>query len=191
MLCQPLALPISLSPPAQALPGLAEATALLAQVAATPVEDLDIGLTNRHLPNAASGPLAVALRRHMCGGPDAAMLRGETLNMVFPAFAALGHGQGSRELHHYKAWVHKLATKEYADELVVLATAHELNVEITCVPFTPYNSPRPWTISKYAPPCFQRHAASTCSSGEQRRPLHVARTSDGPGSARSRTFSMR
>ena len=87
----------------------------------------------------------------MCEGPGAAMLRGEILNMVFPAFAALGHGQGSRELHNYKAWVHKLATKEYADELVVLATAHELNVEITCVPFTPYNSPRPWTISKYAP----------------------------------------
>ena len=140
------------TPPAQALPGFAEATSLLAQVTATPVEDLDVGCTNRHLHNAAIGLLAAALRRHMCEGPGAAMLRGETLNMVFPAFAALGHGQGSRELHHYKAWVHKLATKEYADELVVLATAHELNVEITCVPFTPYNSPRPWTISKYAPP---------------------------------------
>ena len=140
------------SPPAQALPGLAEAAALLGQVKAMPVEDLDIGLTNRHLDNAAIGPLAVALRRHMCGGPDAAMIRGETLNMVFPAFAALGHGQGSRELHHYKAWVHKLATKEYADELVVLATAHELNVEIMCVPFTPCTSLRPWTISRYAPP---------------------------------------
>ena len=118
------------SPPAQALPGLAEAAALLGQVKAMPVEDLDIGLANRHLDNAAIGLLAVALRRHMCGGPDAAMLRGETLNMVFPAFAALDHGQGSRELHHYKAWVHKLATKEYSDELVDLATSHELKCTI-------------------------------------------------------------
>ena len=48
------------TPPAQALPGFAEATSLLAQVTATPVEDLDVGCTNRHLHNAAIGPLAAA-----------------------------------------------------------------------------------------------------------------------------------
>ena len=80
------------------------------------------------------------------------MLRGEALNMLSPAFAALEHGRGSRELRHYKAWVHKLATKEYADELVVLATAHELGIDIVCVPVTPDNSTLPWAISTYRPP---------------------------------------
>lgn len=56
----------------------------------------------------------------------------------------------------YNNWVQKLGTKEYADELVVLACALEFNVKIVCVPFTPpehitENGQR-WSISTYAPP---------------------------------------
>ena len=140
------------SPPAQALPGLPQVAVLLAQVRGTPVEALDVAFKTRCARTAPIGLLAAAIRAHMCDGPEAVMLRGEALNMLFPAFAALEHGRGGRELHHYKAWVNKLATKEYADELVVLATAHELGIEIVCVPFTPDSSPRPWAISTYSPP---------------------------------------
>ena len=79
------------------------------------------------------------------------MCRGEVLNMLPPAFGALDHGRGSRGLHRYKAWVRTLATKEYVDELVVLATVREINLEINCVPFTTDSAARPWTISKYTP----------------------------------------
>ena len=69
--------------------------------------------------------------------------------MIFPAFAALDDESDHRQMHHYKAWVEKLASKEY--ELVVLATAHAMQVVIICVPFTPETSNAPWVISKYRP----------------------------------------
>jgi hypothetical protein len=87
----------------------------------------------------------------MCDGPDAALLRAEMLNMLYPAFAALDSQGDRRQLHHYKAWVKKLASKEYADELVVLATAQTLQVEIVCVPYTPDAATVPWVISTYRP----------------------------------------
>ena len=37
----------------------------------------------------------------------------------------------------YLRWVQKLATKEYADELVVLCVALELDIRITIIPYTP------------------------------------------------------
>ena len=87
----------------------------------------------------------------MCDGTDAVLLRDPVLHMIFPAFAALDSQSDQRQLHHYKAWVKKLASKEYADELVVLATAHTLQVEIVCVPFTPDSADAPWAISTYRP----------------------------------------
>ena len=54
-------------------------------------------------------------------------------------------------MQHYKNWVSKLAFKEYADQLVLWATAHALQIEITCVPFTPESSNVPWVITKYRP----------------------------------------
>ncbi len=56
------------------------------------------------------------------------------LRMIFPAFAALDSPTDHRQLRCYKTWVNKLASKEYADELVVLATAQTVQVEIVCVP---------------------------------------------------------
>ena len=96
------------------------------------------------------GKLAVQLRHHMCLGDDAAMLQPRVRDKIYQAFAALGARGPRRTLALYKHWVAKLATHEFADELVVLATACELRVRITCVPYT-----RPgqadWRISRYAP----------------------------------------
>ena len=85
----------------------------------------------------------------MCDGPDAILLREDVLRMFCPAFAALYSQSGRRQLHHYKAWVKKLASKEYADELVVLATAQALQLDIVCVPFTPASASAPWAIAVY------------------------------------------
>ena len=56
--------------------------------------------------------------------------------MIFPAFAALDSQSDRRQLQHYRAWIKKLSSKEYADELMVLATAQTLQVCIVCVPYT-------------------------------------------------------
>ena len=51
----------------------------------------------------------------------------------------------------YNNWVQKLATREYADELVVLACALHLNIQIVCIPYTPSGAERKWKISRYSP----------------------------------------
>ena len=95
------------------------------------------------------GQLAFLLRQYTCVGPDAILLREDVLRMIVPAFAALESQNDRRQLHHYKAWVKKLASKEYADKLVVLATAQALQLEIVCVPFTPASASAPWAIAVY------------------------------------------
>ena len=79
---------------------------------------------------------AVQLRHHMCFGDKAAMLKAYIRDSIYQAFAALGVGGQPRTLQQYKGWVTKLASNEFADELVVLATAMELRVRISCVPYT-------------------------------------------------------
>ena len=48
------------------------------------------------------------------------------------------------------------ATKEYADELVILACALELKIKLVCVPYTPVEhvgqNGQKWSISQYCPP---------------------------------------
>ena len=45
--------------------------------------------------------------------------------------------------------MHKLASREYADELVVLAVALELSIHIVVVPYTPESAVYPWKILTY------------------------------------------
>ena len=52
----------------------------------------------------------------------------------------------------YKQWVEKLNTREYADELVLLAVALELPVRLVVIPYTPQSSDRPWAITSYGAP---------------------------------------
>ena len=52
----------------------------------------------------------------------------------------------------YKQWVEKLGTREFADELVLLAVALELPVRLVVIPYTPPASERPWVITSYEAP---------------------------------------
>jgi len=133
----------------QALPALDDVSVLLHDVRAISVEDLDCHTTSLFLRDSSVGQLALLLRRYMCCEPDGVLLRPSFVQMIFPAFAALDSQSDRRQLHHYKSWVKKLASKEYADELVILATAKALNVEIVCVPYTPESAMAPWVISRY------------------------------------------
>jgi hypothetical protein len=98
------------------------------------------------------GLLAEKLRKYMCDGPDAVLLRQDMLEKLFPAYAGIDARSERRQLHHYRQWVQRVAEKEFADELVVLAVTLELNVRIVCIPYTRPGATRPWTISTYAPP---------------------------------------
>ena len=68
-----------------------------------------------------------------------------------PADCSVSASSPGHTSEHYKAWVRKLATKEYADELVLVATARALGIEIQCVPYTPESSSTPWSITLYKP----------------------------------------
>ena len=54
-----------------------------------------------------------------------------------------------RTLQHYKDWVSRLATREYADELVITTVATHLKVRIVVVPWTPPTAQMPWKLSSY------------------------------------------
>ena len=92
------------------------------------------------------GTLAVQSRHHMCLGNKAAMLQPRIRDTMYQAFVALDAQGTSRTFDQYKDWVGKSAVNEFADELVVRATAIELRVWITCVPSRP-----DWVISRYEP----------------------------------------
>ena len=49
----------------------------------------------------------------------------------------------------YVRWVQKLATKEYADELVVLCVALELGIRIKIIPYTPPTAIGTWAVATY------------------------------------------
>ena len=138
--------------PAQALLGLGEAAELLSQTRRMQLRDLDQKDAGVRLQATPVGLVAEQLRKYMCAGDDAVLLRRDVVDRLYPAFAALDTNSARRQLPHYKQWVAKLATKEYADELIVLAVALELRIRIVCVPYIPRDSPRPWVITTYGPP---------------------------------------
>ena len=96
------------------------------------------------------GHFAFRLRQYMCDGSDAVLLRDDMRRKIYLAYAGLEANSGVRTLAAYKNWVARLATKEYADELVVMACALELRIKIVCFPYTPIGS-TPWAISTYQP----------------------------------------
>jgi hypothetical protein len=130
----------------QALP--ASIAPLLEETSAMDLLSLDVGRGGT-LKNTPLGSLASALRQHFCGGDSPVLLRLDMMDRVFHAFAGLQSDGPVRTLGMYKSWVARLATREYADELVVLAVALELKVSIVCVPFTPPDAATAWVISTY------------------------------------------
>jgi hypothetical protein len=95
------------------------------------------------------GKLAATLRHHFCAGPSPVLLRLGMMDRIFQAFAGLQEDGPTRTLQMYKRWVEKLATREFADELVVVAVAMELKIAIVCVPHTPQEAASQWVVSTY------------------------------------------
>ena len=99
--------------------------------------------------HSALGLCAEALRVHFCGGDSAVMLRADMKDRIFSAFAGLDARGPARTEAAYAKWVKKLATHEYADELVVLCVALEFRIRIVIVPHTPASALAPWAIATY------------------------------------------
>ena len=126
--------------PPQALPGLEPATSLLREMQEKiPLVNLD-GAPASQIQNSPLGRLAFLLRQYMCEGNEAVLLRSDVRARIFPAFALIGSNRQQRTMQSYKRWVQRLASREYADELVILATASELRINIVCVLYTPTNA---------------------------------------------------
>ena len=132
---------------AQALPGDCPARQAVDELRALGVQRcVDAGV--RHSP---LGVVAEALRTRFCGGDAAVLLRADMKARIYQAFASLDVGGRARTEAMYTRWVQRLATREYADELVVLCVALELAVRITIIPYTPPHALGQWAISSYGP----------------------------------------
>ena len=117
---------------AQALPSLPEAQALLQNVRALALANMapdDIG-------RSALGLCAAKIRTYFCDGADAALLRHDMQERIYSAYACLNSKGPARTRERYRQWVQKLATREYADELVIVVVALELQIPIICIPYT-------------------------------------------------------
>ena len=108
-------------------------------------------LSLERIGQSSLGRFAEQLRLFMCAGPHAVLLRSDMKELLYAAFAALGQTH-DRTMQQYTNWVGRLGTREYADELVVLAVARALKVKIICVPHTPASAAGQWSISQYQPP---------------------------------------
>ena len=130
---------------AQALPGDHQARIqvdkLRAQGVAASMQD--------NIQRSALGLCAEALRAHFCAGPDAVMLKPSIRSKLFPAFAGIVSSGPARTDALYDKWVAKLGTREYADELVLLALTLELPIHIVVIPYTPKTALAPWAVTSY------------------------------------------
>ena len=132
---------------AQALPGDCPAWRAAAELRAQGVQRcVDDGVRFSPL-----GTVAEALRTRFCGGDAAVLLRADMKARIFQAFAGLEVGGVARTEAMYTRWVEKLATKEYADELVVMCVALELAIRITIIPYTPPEALGEWAVARYGP----------------------------------------
>ena len=133
--------------PDQALPDAIPT--LLEQTRALDLQSLDRARSSV-VKDSPLGLLAASLRQFFCAGESAVLLRRDMLIRIYEAFACLDASGPRRTVATYKAWVERLSQNEYADELVIVAVALELNIRIVCVPFTPQEAPQPWAVSQYS-----------------------------------------
>ena len=129
----------------QALPAEHTARTLLQQLRDEGV-DLPVARATR---DSVLGKLAESLRRHFCLGSTAVLMRADVKNRIYQAFALLGRHRARRTEELDAHWVQKLASTEYADELVVLAVAVELSIRIVIIPYTPEDALAHWAIPTY------------------------------------------
>ena len=146
---------------AQALPGQHPACTSLVELRAKGLaECMTVGARR-----SALGLCAEALRTHFCDGPDAVLLRPGMRANIYAAFAGLAVNGPVRTEQLYRQWVQKLATREYADELVVLAAALELPIRIVVIPYTPESALAPWAITTYESPAVVGDGSRTLYLG--------------------------
>ena len=92
------------------------------------------------------GKLARRLRNLVCGEAGH-MLQKNNIHKYAPAFAYLQQEyKCSASFADYVHWVRRVADCEYADELVLSATAEMLQLELVVVPYTPVGSDSPWSV---------------------------------------------
>ena len=113
----------------------------------------------------ALGKLAARLREYFCSGPTAALFRPDVKDKICAAFASLPVRGKQRTEQLYEGWLHKLASREYADELVVLAVALELSMRIVVIPCTPEFALEHWKIPTYGPTVAAQDASRTIYLG--------------------------
>ena len=77
------------------------------------------------------------------------LLKDDMMARIYCAFAALEPRGPARTEQMYVRWVQKLATREYADELVVLCVALELGIRVRIIPYTPPSAIGQWAIATY------------------------------------------
>ena len=92
-------------------------------------------------------------------------MRADVKNKIYAAFASLAVRGPQRTEQLYERWVAKLAFKEYADELVVVAVALELSIRIVVIPYTPESALRPWAIPTYGSTGVAQDAGRTIYLG--------------------------
>ena len=95
------------------------------------------------------GIAADDLRQFFCG-PNGYMFRVDVMATYAQIFAACDavYGANAATLEGYKAWIHKVATGEFADEIILAACAQRLKICITTVPHKPTGS-APWPIAQH------------------------------------------
>jgi hypothetical protein len=92
------------------------------------------------------GKLARRLRNLVCG-EGGYMLQKNNIHKYAPAFAYLQQEcKCSASFADYIHWVRRVAESEYADELVLSATAEMLQLELVVVPYTPDGSDSQWSV---------------------------------------------
>ena len=82
----------------------------------------------------------------MCG-ENGYMLQKDSVCKWAPAFAYLQREhEFSASFNDYVHWVRRVADREYADELVLSATAEMLQVELSVLPYTPLGAKSQWAV---------------------------------------------
>ena len=115
----------------------------------------DFADVNRRGGNDDFGEVAKQLRVLVTGSDG--YLRGETQMRTFGiAFAALQASAPASQgatTESYNRWLDKVSVNEFADELILAATAEYLKLCIVIVPYTPPTAESQWAISEH--PCTE------------------------------------
>jgi hypothetical protein len=103
------------------------------------------------------GRLAHRLRCQVAGQNGFMMSKQHVWKPAFAGLQSAGSGGQPTDLASYTTWLSKAAWSEFADELVLAATAQYLSICIRTVPFTPATAAAKWTITEH--PCKEMRQA--------------------------------